>query len=260
MKKLIICAAILMAAPATAQTFNSGTVAAGTSATVGADSDSDTDSASTGVAPSAIGVSVISSAGVGNDGTASAFSGVNASWASASAGSVRFNWGWTAATNTATGVATNGVSDGWTYSFTTGAAPSQFIANWVFEAVGSPSTFGLQTIYGTGGLPFNAIPFNLSPSNGSGSFVVNLAANTSYTFGLFNFGNVSGGSSGDDETPAFGLNEEKSALAIFDWRIVSGAVPEPGTWAMMILGFGVIGGALRSARRRPRVNVAFRAA
>ena len=29
------------------------------------------------------------------------------------------------------------------------------------------------------------------------------------------------------------------------------AVPEPATWAMMILGFGLIGGVLR-ARRRPR--------
>jgi choice-of-anchor C domain-containing protein len=29
-----------------------------------------------------------------------------------------------------------------------------------------------------------------------------------------------------------------------------GAVPEPGTWAMMIGGFGLVGGALRSARRR----------
>jgi hypothetical protein len=35
------------------------------------------------------------------------------------------------------------------------------------------------------------------------------------------------------------------------------AVPEPGTWAMMILGFGVIGGAMRSARRKPSVRVRF---
>ncbi|WP_341209852.1 DUF1194 domain-containing protein [uncultured Sphingomonas sp.] len=35
---------------------------------------------------------------------------------------------------------------------------------------------------------------------------------------------------------------------------VNGAVPEPATWAMMILGFGVVGAALR--RRRPSVQVA----
>ncbi len=37
---------------------------------------------------------------------------------------------------------------------------------------------------------------------------------------------------------------------------VAGGVPEPATWAMMILGFGVIGGALRS-RRRGTVRVAY---
>ena len=40
--------------------------------------------------------------------------------------------------------------------------------------------------------------------------------------------------------------------------IVTPAVPEPATWAMMILGFGVVGGALRrrSAATRPRLAVA----
>lgn len=31
---------------------------------------------------------------------------------------------------------------------------------------------------------------------------------------------------------------------------VNGAVPEPATWAMMIFGFGAVGGSMRSARRR----------
>ena len=34
----------------------------------------------------------------------------------------------------------------------------------------------------------------------------------------------------------------------------AGAVPEPGTWMMMLLGFGLIGGALRS-RKKQNVNV-----
>ncbi|OBX18584.1 hypothetical protein A9995_11510 [Erythrobacter sp. QSSC1-22B] len=33
------------------------------------------------------------------------------------------------------------------------------------------------------------------------------------------------------------------------------AVPEPGTWAMMLLGFGFIGSAMRSAKRRQKVTV-----
>lgn len=35
----------------------------------------------------------------------------------------------------------------------------------------------------------------------------------------------------------------------------SGAVPEPATWGMMLLGFGLMGAALR--RRRPRVTVGY---
>ena len=37
---------------------------------------------------------------------------------------------------------------------------------------------------------------------------------------------------------------------------VNGAVPEPATWAMMLLGFGAVGGAMRSAKRARRQKVA----
>jgi hypothetical protein len=35
------------------------------------------------------------------------------------------------------------------------------------------------------------------------------------------------------------------------------AVPEPATWAMMIGGFGMVGGAMRSARRKQKVAVKY---
>lgn len=35
------------------------------------------------------------------------------------------------------------------------------------------------------------------------------------------------------------------------------AVPEPATWAMMIGGFGMVGGAMRSARRKRKVSVSY---
>ncbi len=35
------------------------------------------------------------------------------------------------------------------------------------------------------------------------------------------------------------------------------AVPEPMTWAMMVLGFGLLGGALRAKRRKARVSVSY---
>ncbi len=41
------------------------------------------------------------------------------------------------------------------------------------------------------------------------------------------------------------------------WVSTTGAIPEPATWAMMIMGFGLIGGALRSAKSRQAVRVRF---
>lgn len=38
---------------------------------------------------------------------------------------------------------------------------------------------------------------------------------------------------------------------------VAAAVPEPGTWAMMLLGFGFVGGAMRSAKRRQKLTVSY---
>lgn len=36
----------------------------------------------------------------------------------------------------------------------------------------------------------------------------------------------------------------------YAFRVTAGVVPEPATWAMLVLGFGVLGGALRSQRKR----------
>jgi hypothetical protein len=38
---------------------------------------------------------------------------------------------------------------------------------------------------------------------------------------------------------------------------VTAAVPEPATWAMMLLGFGFVGGAMRSAKRRQKLTVSY---
>jgi hypothetical protein len=40
-------------------------------------------------------------------------------------------------------------------------------------------------------------------------------------------------------------------------NVALGAVPEPATWAMMIGGFGMVGGAMRSARRKQKVTVSY---
>jgi hypothetical protein len=40
-------------------------------------------------------------------------------------------------------------------------------------------------------------------------------------------------------------------MTVDTMRLANAAVPEPAGWAMMVGGFGLIGGALRSGRRRP---------
>jgi len=53
------------------------------------------------------------------------------------------------------------------------------------------------------------------------------------------------------------LNGVGTALRIIDFRLeeVAAAIPEPGTWAMMLVGFGAVGYAMR---RRPRTTVSVR--
>ncbi len=64
-----------------------------------------------------------------------------------------------------------------------------------------------------------------------------------YRFTLGNYGaNVS--------TQTISAGGELFGVAVFGERTVAVPVPEPGTWAMMIAGFGIVGGLARSRRRR----------
>ena len=47
------------------------------------------------------------------------------------------------------------------------------------------------------------------------------------------------------------------AITNLTFDATTAAVPEPATWAMMLLGFAVAGGALRSRKRQPKVSYAF---
>ena len=50
-----------------------------------------------------------------------------------------------------------------------------------------------------------------------------------------------------NDTITFGAGFEK---LVFSANAVSGAVPEPATWLMMIVGFGMVGASIRSKRRQ----------
>jgi len=70
---------------------------------------------------------------------------------------------------------------------------------------------------------------------------------TSTAFFLFDAGNVIGGL----DTIGFNRAGLSNARLYSTGRFVPPAVPEPATWAMMIVGFGLVGGAMR---RRAKVT------
>lgn len=51
-------------------------------------------------------------------------------------------------------------------------------------------------------------------------------------------------------TILFGANPNARSGATLSTQIGAGAVPEAATWAMMLVGFGAVGGALRTSRRK----------
>jgi PEP-CTERM motif len=76
------------------------------------------------------------------------------------------------------------------------------------------------------------------PGNaGFGSYGLRFRAGNAGSLSYF-ISDLNGTNTGDNQGPII----DNISLSI-------GAVPEPGTWAMMILGFGLIGGALRTRKR-----------
>lgn len=83
-------------------------------------------------------------------------------------------------------------------------------------------------------------------AGGFGSNVAEQSANLQNTFSWQGIGSLTVGGHRIDDFSA------KSLDSGFDYRLGLAnvpAVPEPASWAMMLIGFGVVGGAMRSRRR-----------
>lgn len=237
-------AAILFTTPALAAgvTAIGGTVQAGSFARIADIEDRDSSTQSLPGVPAPLIANAFSSATDGTI-TVQAASSVAALWTSANAGSVLMAWGW---------ATQNGVGDtpiefstrtpnnqNWVYNFSTGAAPVRFSARWTLDIMGDNS-FGIQGVYGAGGLPFDITPFTFDPVDDTGAFTVTLAANTDHSVSIYNFGNLG--------SRAF-ANPNASAQFQMDWQIT--AIPEPATWTLLIAGFGLVGFAARRQRSHP---------
>lgn len=106
---------------------------------------------------------------------------------------------------------------------------------------------------------FNFNSFDLSTQNGTGEYQVEGFFNGSSVFSLAGSLSPSGfqtisGLAGNIDQLNFILTANGTSVNL-DNIDVSAAVPEPATWAFMILGFGAIGGALR--RRKTNVKVSY---
>lgn len=112
-------------------------------------------------------------------------------------------------------------------SFITSTDDSNFSNFGTFTGAGSTS--------GTFSLPGFSVNF-LAVKAGSEFFIYQLDGGSSGTFTTAGLDNNRGQA------------RELSHLAFFGTRVTS-AVPEPGTWAMMVGGFGLAGGAIRRSRR-----------
>ena len=78
-----------------------------------------------------------------------------------------------------------------------------------------------------------------------------------HTLFVSNDNDFTPGNSGQNEFYVVGLSDaELAQYGVTYMRQALAAVPEPSTWAMLLLGFGAIGGAMRASRRRTTLNYA----
>jgi hypothetical protein len=110
--------------------------------------------------------------------------------------------------------------------------------------------------FGARGDASRTATFSISLFEGSNRILINYNGLTGNLGGY----NVSAGI--EDFTGTDGLQLFRNSSNIIDPAfsnrafLISGAVPEPGTWAMLLLGFGVLGGAMRQRKAATRIAYA----
>lgn len=84
-----------------------------------------------------------------------------------------------------------------------------------------------------------------------GDQIIYNVTNPTYAPGVAFTGNASNGSSGVFSFP--GTTQSGLDVGVFGGNFLIAAVPEPGTWGLMIVGFAAVGAAGRRQRRSTRV-------
>jgi hypothetical protein len=128
-----------------------------------------------------------------------------------------------------------------------------------FEA--TDGSLDMARIFLTGGGTFTSAEFNLFNALGSTSSVSIIVNGVAQSFALGNGQNFFGiQATGADRISTIAFDTNGTGVADLRQLRVGGvstiaAVPEPGTWAMMLLGFGGIGVAMRRSRRRSPARI-----
>lgn len=128
--------------------------------------------------------------------------------------------------------------------------------DFVLELYGEAPTFTFANPISSFGFYLSGVQLdNLSISFNDGSsqsFAINNYGSGVQFFGASNFANP---------ISSFSLLNTNDIIGVDDLRFATAAVapgvPEPSTWAMMLLGFGLVGGVMRSAKRRQKLRVSF---
>lgn len=128
---------------------------------------------------------------------------------------------------------------------------AQSISYTIGAGAGQTKPFGVTLTFAT--------PYLYTPSQGL--LVFDWFVPQQAPFGTFDFVQGANPFAVDATTPAFRLFDQNAAattgsiqsfapVARFDVSAVTAPVPEPAIWAMMIVGFGLVGGAMRTRERR----------
>jgi hypothetical protein len=117
--------------------------------------------------------------------------------------------------------------------------------------------FTLTSGYFTGawndGLTVNVLGLSNGVQVYSDSFVVNTSGPTLRTFDWANLTSVTFSSFGGTDV---GFGGGGTQFALDNLTIDASAVPEPATWAMMLVGFGMMGASMRYRRRSTKAAYA----